>query len=133
MQLLDQRIYSAIHYRKIRTGRGGKVTGIIFEVAPNPKTIAEQETRQNVLKARNTKSAVLDALIQDHKENKAYHRHFSREDVKTLKGLINTQGKLRVDHPEHLFKAVRLIDIYPAKTREWIAGQFEVLGSDKRV
>ncbi|WP_285692424.1 RepB family plasmid replication initiator protein [Helicobacter ailurogastricus] len=132
MQLLDQRIYSSITYKKIRTGRGGKVTGIVFEVAPNPKTIAEQEARQNALKARQTKSSVLDALMQDYKENKAYHRHFSKEDVKTLKGLINSTGKLTVDNPKHTFKAVRLVDIYPAKTRKWIAVHFEVLGNDKR-
>ncbi|WP_285602968.1 replication initiation protein, partial [Helicobacter sp. NHP22-001] len=132
MRLLDQRIYSSITYRKIKTGRGGKVTGIVFKVIPNPKTIAEQEARQNALKARQTKSSVLDALMQDYKENKAYHKHFSKEDVKTLKGLINSTGKLAIDNPEHIFKAVRLVDIYPAKTRKWIAVHFEVLGNDKR-
>lgn len=130
-QLLDQRIYSAIHYTKIKAGRGGKVVGIVFEVALNPKTLAEQEARQKALKEKGTKSSILDTLVKDYKENQNRRLHFSTEDVKTLQGLIHSTGKLWVDTPEYLFKAVRLVDIYPAKTRKWIAGHFEVLGEDK--
>ncbi|WP_163556225.1 replication initiation protein [Helicobacter suis] len=123
--------YETIFYKKHKKGRGNKVVGITFHFTTHPHIEA-----QKAIMKRNSQNRIQDAITkkqeeQAKEEKKAKSTYYTKKEYKTLRGFINSVGRLMIKDNDnwYAFESVKLLGVlvFMGGNDSRILCQFQIL------